>query len=174
MNVSRVLKRIKYYKFNQFFKRFDWIIINFGDPVKYSLHIASAVRVCHQDKIIFNVSDEFFTKDCIQKTNADGGCIAERGLDYDADNLLVVNSQKVKCLLTGKRPKKIKVSKWKDLIIFFSNQTEIQIMQDCLGRDYEYYRLIEYNPYYNDDPSQYSSKHYVVYNDQGVPKIKIE
>lgn len=168
------MKKIKSYEFHELFQQFDWIIINFGDPVKYSLHVASAVRVCHQDKIILNNSDEYFTKKCIEKSDEDLIHSDEYGFMKDSDSLFEANVEKVNCLLKGKFAKKIKVSKWKDLIIRFSNQTEIQIVQDCLGRDYEYYRLIEFSPQLDDDPSQYSSKHYVVYNDQGEPKMKIE
>lgn len=174
MNVSKILKKIKGCKFHEIFKQLDWIIINFCDPVKYSLHIASAVRICHKNKIIFNVSDEFFTKDCIQKSEKDFERLAEQGITYDPDNLLIYNSRKVNNILHGKCPKKIRVSRWKDVVIRFSDKIEIQIMQDCLGQEYEYYRFIEYDPYYKDDSSQYSSKHYIVYNDQGEPKVRME
>ena len=174
MNVSRILRKVKGFQFYELFKQFDWIIINFGDPVKYSLHIASAVRVCHQDKIILNNSDVYFAKDCIEKS--DEGLVHSNEPDSmnDIDSLFEVNVKKVNCLLKGKFVKKIKVSKWKDLIIRFFNQTEIQIIQDCLGRDYEYYRLIEFSPHLDDDPSQYSSKHYIVYNDKGKARVKME
>lgn len=174
MNMSKIWNKVKCCQFYELFKQLDWIIINFGDPIKYSLHVASAVRICHQNKIIFNVSDEFFTKDCLQRLDEDLDCSDKPGFVNGANSLLVDNTQKVNCLLKGKFPKKIIESKWKDLIIRFPNGIEIQIMQDCLGRDYEYYRLIEYSPHYDDDPNQYSSKHYIVYNDQGEPKIKIE
>ena len=170
MNDLRMLNKIKRSKFNEIFKMLDLIILNFGDPIKFSLHVASDVRICKGDKIIFNVSDEFFTKEGIYKSDEIGSDEQEA----NPNNLLEENLKKVNVLLTGKTPKRIKISKWKDLVIQFSDKIEIQIMQDCLGINYEYYRYIEYVPHYDSDPNKYSSKHYVVYNAQGRPKMKKE
>ena len=172
MNDLRMLNKIKKSKFNEIFKLLDLIVLDFGNPIKYSLHIASDVRICKGDKIIFNVSDEFFTKEGIHKL--DEGGPSDQETSNDPDSLLVENLKKVNLLLAGKTPKKIKVSKWKDLVIQFPDKIEIQIMQDCLGIDYEYYRFIEYSPHYDSDPNKYSSIHYVVYNAQGSPKMKKE
>lgn len=166
-----MLNKLKKSKFNEIFKMLDLIILNFGNPIKYSLHIASDVRICKGDKIIFNVSDEFFTKEGIHKSDEIGSDEQESNAP---NNLLVENLKKVNTLLAGKTPKRIKISKWKDLVIQFPDKIEIQIMQDCLGIDYEYYRFIEYFPHYDNDPNKYSSVHYVVYNAHGRPKMKKE
>lgn len=171
---NKILKKIKKSKFNSLFKQLDWIILNFGDSIKYSLHVACNVRICHRDKVVLNTSDEFFTKEGIQKTEEVYERLEKEGFIYDPDSLLAENIKKVNKLLDGKTPRRVKVSKWKDLIIKFADQIEIQIIPDCLERDYEYYRFIEFIPHYNDDPLKCTSIHYVVCNDQGVPKLKID
>ena len=96
------------------------------------------------------------------------------GFINDPDSLLADNIARVNQLLKGKTVKKVDVSKWQDLTITFSDDIEIQIMPDCLEKDFEYYRFIEFIPYYDDNLNDYKSVHYVVKNTQGIPVLTKE
>lgn len=167
-----IFNRIKNMEFNCLFKQLDLLIINLGDPIKFSIHIACAVRICQGGKIVLNVSDEFFTEDGSVKDDEVYKQLEKDGMINDPNSLLAANIKKVNYLLKGKTINDIKVSKWFDLILYFDDEIEIQIMPDCLERDFEYYRLIEFFPFY--DSEQYQSTHFVVRNDQGYPKMKLE
>ncbi len=174
MKGNKIYEKLKSNIFNNFFKQMDLIIINWGDPIQYSLHIASAVRVCCGDKIILNLSDEFLTKEGLPKGKEAYERLDTAGFINDPDSLLAENIARVNQLLKGKRVKKVDVSKWQDLTITFSDDIEIQIMPDCLEKDFEYYRFIEFIPYYDDKLNDYKSVHYVVKNTQSIPMLTKE
>ena len=89
---------------------------------------------------------------------------------FGANSLLAENISKVNALLKGKCVKSVSISKWKDMVLTFDDGIEIQVMPDCLERNFEYYRFIEFVPHYNDDPKRYKSIHYSVINDNGQPR----
>ncbi len=173
MKKKFIFNKIEDEEFINLFKQLDLLIINFGKPIKYSLHIASGVRICWGEKIVLNVSDEFFTKDGFPKSNEVYEQLEKEGIINDPNSLLEENIKKVNRLLKGKRVKKVKISKWKDLLIDFDDDIEIQIMPDCLERGFEYYRFIEFIPSLKDE-SNYESIHYIVSNDAGRPRLEIE
>lgn len=168
-----IKEKIKNCKFNNLFKQLDLLIINLGDPIIFSIHIACAVRICQGERIILNISDEFFTEDGLAKNEEIYEWLEKNDIINDPKSLLALNIRKVNDLLKGKLIKKVEVSKWFDIILYFDDNIEIQIMPDCLERDFEYYRLIEYIPFY-ETMGRYRSTHYVLQNDQGYPKLKIE
>lgn len=174
MKKNIICKKLKASKFNNIFKQLDLIIINFGAPIQYSLHIASAVRVCHGNKIILNLSDEFLTKEGLPKTQEVYERLEKEGFINDPDSLLATNIALVNQLLDGKTVEKVKISKWQDLTITFPGDIEIQIMQDCIEKDFEYYRFIEFIPYLDDNFNDDKSVHYVVINERGIPMLMKE
>ena len=96
MNQNIVCKKIKGMKFNNLFKQLDMIIINLGDPIIYSLHVFSTVRVCHNEKIILNVSDEFFTKKGMPKNQRNYEKLNNQGYINDPNSLFAKNVKNVK------------------------------------------------------------------------------
>ena len=50
-------------KFNNIFKQFDFIVLNFEDPVKISIHASCFVRIIDKERLLMTASDEFFTHD---------------------------------------------------------------------------------------------------------------
>ena len=68
MDQDIIVKELNGKTFCKMFKQLDMVIINFEEPTLCSLHIFSAVRVCQKEKILLNVSDEFFTKNGKPKT----------------------------------------------------------------------------------------------------------
>lgn len=171
MSTNVICEKLSKTSFNHLFKQMDLIVINFGDPIQYSLHVASAVRVCHGDEIILNLSDEYFTKEGLPKSNETYERLEEEGYISDPNSLLASNIARVNSLLKGKIVKKVGVSRWQDLTLSFSEDLVIQIMQDCLEKDFEYYRFIEFLPHYNEDLEKYGSVHYVVKNKGGIPVL---
>lgn len=169
-----IWNEIQNQKFSGLFKQLDLIIINFGDPIRYSLHIGCAVRICQGKRIIFNVSDEFFDQNGLPKSDRVYEQLESEGYINDPCSLLSKNIELVNGFLKEQRAKKVKVSEWKDLLIDFDNGIEIQIMPDCLQKDFEYYRIIKFVPQYSDDPQNYISIHYVVKNDRGEPVLEQE
>ena len=171
MEQDFILKEIQGQTVSKIFKQFDMIIINFGNPIICSLHINSAVRVCQEDKILLNNSDEFFTKSGKQKTEMQYKLLEEEGFINDPNSLFANNIKIVNKLLKGKQVFEIKRTKWHDLILFFEEGIEVQIIQDCLQKDYEYYRYIKFCPFYNNNEKKFNSYHYVVKNVQGTPTL---
>ena len=165
-----ICEKLKNVKICELFKQIDWMIINFGDPIKFSLHIACTVRICQNEKIILNMSDEFFTKDGLPKTEETYAQLDKDGYINDPNSLLAENISKVNALLKGKCVKSVSMSKWKDMVLTFDDGIEIQVTPDCLERNFEYYRFIEFVPHYDDDPKRYKSIHYSVINDNGQPR----
>lgn len=171
---SSLLNNLVGVKFNQIFKQLGLFIINFGEQIKYSLHIASMVRIYRENKIILTTSDEFFTKDGLEKSSEryqqlDAKCILTDTKDLLAKNLKIVNT-----LLKNAYVEKVETTKCMDLFIHFNNNVVIQIFPDCLAKNYEYYRFIEFMPALSDDSNKYTSEHYVLLNDNGELIFKRE
>ena len=169
-----ICKEIQHQKFSGLFKQLDLIVINFCNPIKYSLHIGCAVRICQRNRIILNVSDEFFTQDGLPKSSEVYEQLVLDDYINDPCSLLSENIKKINDLLKEERVRRVKSSKWKDLVIYFKNGIEIQIMPDCLQKNFEYYRFIKYMPQYSDDSQKYTSIHYVVKNNHGEPYLELE
>lgn len=171
VNSNIICEKLSMMSFNCLFKQMDLIVINWGFPIQYSLHVASAVRVCNGDKIILNLSDEYFTKEGLPKSEGTYEYLEKTGYINDPNSLLASNIAKVNCLLKGKKVQTVEVSRWKDLTIWFSDDIVVQIMQDCLEKDFEYYRFIEFLPHYEKDLEKCRSVHYVVKNKGGIPTL---
>lgn len=127
MKNERIYEKLKTSIFNNLFKQMDLIIINWGDPIQYSLHVASAIRICCGNQIILNPSDEFMTKEGLPKEEAVYERLEAEGFINDPNSLLAENIAKVNKLLKGKTVKKVEVSKWQDLTLILSNDIVIQI-----------------------------------------------
>lgn len=112
-------------------------VINFGDDIKYSLHIFSFVRITQKDKLLLTASDEFFDKDYNRLDIPD---------ESFEDSLLNINVLKVKEILKNSILIKIKVSEFNDLELIFDNGVVVEVGIDCMYNNYEYYRFIEFIP----------------------------
>ena len=73
--MQRMLKIIGKKLNSVFLQLKDVMILNFGDEIEYSLHIASFVRVVRDNEIIFTSSDIFFNSDYEQKSDDDESLI---------------------------------------------------------------------------------------------------
>lgn len=167
------LKNLNGMKFNKIFKQLDLFIINLGNPVKYSLHVSSMVRICYEEKIVLTASDCFFTKEGVQKSSERYKQLEEKGMLVDPTDMLSCNLKFVNSLLNNAYVKNVELTKWKDLYIYFNNNVVIQIFPDCLGKSYEYFRLINFIPalLHND---KYVSEHFVLLNNEGELVFKRE
>lgn len=161
-------------KFNTIFKQFDMLIINFGEPITNSIQVGSMVRICEKDKIIMTISDEFFTKEGLSKSDKIYEQLEKDELINDPNSLLAENLKKVNKLLENRIVRNIKINQWMDLFIYFDNNIIIQLFPDCLMRDYEYYRYIEFLPYWAEDSNDFYSVHHIIWNNHGQIAVKIE
>ena len=161
-------------KFNNIFKQFDFFVLNFKDPVKISIHASCFVRIIDKERLLMTASDEFFTHDGFEKTTDDYEKLEKEERIIDPNSLLAKNLQTVRNNLTNCVVKRIKTTASNDLIIYFDNGIIIQLIIDCLMRDFEYYRFIEFIPHFDDCFDNYKSVHYVAYNNDGRVFYKTE
>lgn len=149
--------------FNNMFKQLDMLIINFDKPIRASIHARCFVRVFKDNTILLTSSDEFFDKNGNEleaNTNGTHACTEE--------SLLDINIKRINKLMNGEFVTEVIVSDIKDITISFSNGVKIQILPDCLMKDYEYYRFIKFIPFLDDELKNYHSEHYVVSNVNGA------
>ncbi len=170
--MDKKIFKLKNLVFNQIFKSVYWIIINLGNPVKYSLHVLCNLRICHKDRIILCTSDEFLTKDAMSKPEERYEELNKEGYIFDPDSLLIQNMETANQLLKNKRVKKVKLTKWKDLILYFEGDIQLHCIIDTLEKDFEYYRILEFEPFMSLEDDDEKSNHIVVCNDNGTPKIE--
>ncbi len=150
--------------FNKLFRQLDMIIINFGEPIKISIHALCFVRIFKDSTILLTSSDEFFDKNGNElKEHA-----STNTYSHTDKSLLDINIKKVNKLLKGEVVTKVNVSDLKDVTITFGNDVKVQILPDCLMKDYEYYRFIKFIPYLDEEQKRYQSEHYVVSNNNGI------
>lgn len=155
-------QKLKGKRFVEMFRQAqEWLIINFGEEVEYSIHAACFVRISRGGELLFTSSDEFFNSDRTQKCDGDtGGNLLD-------DNITIVNR-----LLKGALVKEVRCSQLGDVQIVFDNHCKIEICVDCIYEGYEYYRLIEYFPHFVENNSLSSKHHALVYQNGRIHKIE--
>lgn len=174
MNNKTIFNELIGNHLSKIFKQMDLLIINFNNPITLSLHVACMVRIYDKHNILLTSSDEFFTTEGFEKEVPQYEYLQDQGYINDPNCLLSKNLDKVNKLLYNKKVKNIVISKWMDLKIIFENGIVIQILPDCLMCNFEYYRIIDFEPYLDDDFNNYKSNHYVVCNVKGKPTLKKE
>lgn len=145
--MKRLLKLIGKKVNNIFLQLRDMMILNFGNEIEYSLHISSFVRILRGNEIIFTSADVFFNPNYEQKSDSD---------DYLID-ITIENARK---LLIGANVVDLDFSELGDVKIKLSNGVVIDIITDCLFNDYEYFRFIEYSPFYSES-QKFVAKHFI-------------
>lgn len=145
--MQRMLKIIGKKLNSVFLQLKDVMILNFGDEIEYSLHIASFVRVVRDNEIIFTSSDIFFNSDYEQKSDDDG-------------SLIDITIEDVRKLLIGETVTDLEYNEIGDIKINLTNGFKIEIWTDCLFKNYEYFRFIEYLPFLSES-NNYTSKHFI-------------
>lgn len=166
---KKLINKIIGESFYELFQLSNLLIINIGEKIKFSFHIACFVRIIDKNKILLTSSDEFFDSkgDALESIESLGKRL------NNLNSLLTVNIKKINELLIGKKVKAITQTRYGDLYIHFDNDIIIQIMIDCRPRHYECYRLIEYIPFY-DIQRNNNSKHIVIYCNDGEIDTRIE
>lgn len=172
MNNQNILNNLIGSHFNIAFKQLDLLIINFNEPITLSLHIGCMVRICNKNEILLTIADEFFTQEGYKKTSEQIEQLDNDGYIYDPNSLLAKNLEKINRLLNKRAVKSVQVSNWMDCSIWFDNDIVIQIFPDCLMRDFEYFRIIEFKPNL-DEFEKYESVHRAVLNVNGRPTLKL-
>ena len=123
--MQRMLKIIGKKLNSVFLQLKDVMILNFGDEIEYSLHIASFVRVVRDNEIIFTSSDIFFNSDYEQKSD-------------DDESLIDITIEDVRKLLIGETVADLEYNEIGDIKINLTNGFKIEIWTDCLFKNYEY------------------------------------
>ena len=166
---KKLIEKIIGEPFYELFQVANLLIINIGEKIKFSFHIACFVRIIDKSKILLTSSDEFFDSkgDELESTES----LHER-VD-NPNSLLSANIKKVNALLRGKKVKSITQSQYGDFDLCLDDDITIQIIIDCRPRRYECYRLIEYVPYYDMQRSD-NSKHLVAYCNSGEMDFRLE
>lgn len=152
----------------------DMLIINFGKPIVVSIHAFCFVRITKRSDIIFTTSDELFDVNGALLDNDAVDEIVQTGAFYSPKSLFARNLEKVNSLLNGKKVVAIYMSETFDLAIFFDGGIRMDIILDCLKKDMEYYRFIEFVPHWDTDIKNYESIHYIVSNKYGEIKVTVE
>lgn len=114
-----------------------------------------------KDRILLTSSDEFFDVDG-SSMDGSGSCNQTNQSDLLSLNLQVVNK-----ILKNHKVKEFEISELQDITITFDNDVKFMIFPDCLMKNYEYYRFIEFVPHWDDNIKNYKSIHHIVQNKLG-------
>lgn len=127
----------------------DMVILNFGDEIEYSLHISSFVRVSQKGKILFTSSDVFFNTDYTRQSDEDkSSCLIDKNIEV------------VRNVIVGELIINLDFNELGDVKIYLSNDCKIEIITDCLFKDYDYFRFIKFFPHYS-ETDEFTSRHFI-------------
>ncbi len=153
------------YKFNNVFKQVEMYIINFGEGIVFSLHTFTFCRILDDEHIYFTSNDEFFTKNFRSRT--------EKGYKNDElgkHSLLNESLKEIKKLLKNSYVQSVNLFPNGDLIITFDNGIRFETLIDRKMLNFEYYRLIKFNPSFKHYPRFHKKGHDVIvkFSEKGV------
>lgn len=133
----------------------DLIVINFGADnkvIEYSLHLTSLTRFTKNEKLLLTSADVFFDELGNNIENVD-----------KTETLMKKHISEVNKTLKGKTVKSVSKNKIGDLTIEFENSVVVQTFIDCIAKEQECYRFIEFVPGEEERGILKSKRHLVFY-----------
>lgn len=153
------------HKFNNIFKQVEMYILNLGDGIVFSLHTFTFCRILDNEHIYFTSTDEYYTKNFRSRT--------EKGYKNDElckHSLLNESLKKVKELLKDSYVKSVNIFPNGDVVINFDNGIRFETLIDRKELNFEYFRLIKFDPSFEHNRRFYKkSQHLVVkFSEKGL------
>ena len=133
----------------------DLIVINFGADnkvIEYSLHLTSLTRFTKNEKLLLTSADVFFDELGNNIENVD-----------KTETLMKKHISEVNKTLKGQTVKSVSKNKIGDLTIEFENSVVLQTFIDCIAKEQECYRFIEFVPGEEERGILKSKRHLVFY-----------
>lgn len=133
----------------------DLIVINFGADnkvIEYSLHLTSLTRFTKNEKLLLTSADVFFDELGNNIENVD-----------KTETLMKKHISEVNKTLKGQTVKSVSKNKIGDLTIEFENSVVVQTFIDCIAKEQECYRFIEFVPGEEERGILKSKRHLVFY-----------
>lgn len=133
----------------------DLIVINFGADnkvIEYSLHLTSLTRFTKNEKLLLTSADVFFDELGNNIENVD-----------KTETLMKKHISEVNKTLKGQTVKSVSKNKIGDLTIEFENSVVVQTFIDCIAKEQECYRFIEFVPGEEECGILKSKRHLVFY-----------
>ena len=133
----------------------DLIVINFGADnkvIEYSLHLTSLTRFTKNEKLLLTSADVFFDELGNNIENVD-----------KTETLMKKHISEVNKTLKGQTVKSVSKNKIGDWTIEFENSVVVQTFIDCIAKEQECYRFIEFVPGEEERGILKSKRHLVFY-----------